>query len=195
MGSVAADLYGRLAPLAALDEDNDHAFAVLCGAIGAMWQTVADLSEDRDGRPGWAGMSDVELAPGYALPWLATHAGVKLTQGATEDAQRDEVRRRSGVARGRPASMIAKAKTTLTGAQEVRLTERAGSAWQIVVHTRVDETTDADATLAALMSEKPGGDVLTHIVGDAPLWGEATRAWSAVSAGVTWDNVTLSDVT
>ncbi len=195
MGSVALDLYERLAPLASLDPANDYAFACLCGAIGAMYQQVADLSEDRDDRPGWAVMVDVETAPGYALPWLAAHAGVKLTKGATEDVQRDEVRRRSGVARGRPASMIAKAKTTLTGTQEVRLTERAGSAWQIVVHTRVDETPDPDATLAALMSEKPGGDVLTHIIGDAPLWGEATRTWSAVSAGVTWDNVTLSDVT
>lgn len=197
MSSPGRDLYERLSPLAAYDEENDYAFAVLCGAIGAMWEQVAYLSEDRDERPGWAVMVDVETAPAYALPWLATHAGVKLTKGATEDVQRDEVRRRSGVARGRPASMRAKIATTLTGDNpSAQIIERAGgSAWQIVVRTRTDQTPDPAATFAAATSEKPGGDVLTHVVGDDVLWEEATLDWDAVDPGVTWDTVTLGDVT
>lgn len=192
MSPPGLDLYERLSPLAALDETNDFAFAVVCGAVGAMWAQVAYLSEDRDERPGWAVMVDVETAPVYALPWLAAHAGVKLTLGATEDAQRDEVRRRSGVARGRPASMIAKAQSTLTGAKTVRLQERAGSAWGIVVHTATAETPDPAATLAALMSEKPGGDILTHIVGDGVLIDEGTRTVDAASATI--DAAVLADV-
>lgn len=176
MGTVGEALHDALLPLAYADEDNGYVFAHLCEAIGLMYQQVADLSEDQDDQPGWAALVDVELAPDYALPWLAQIPGARITAGAPGDVVRGEVRRRSGQARGRPASMIARAQTTLTGARTVRLLERAGGfAWRLTVLTRTSETPDPAATLAALMSEKPIGIVLTHVVSDAPIVDEITR--------------------
>ena len=193
MSSVGADLYDRLAPLAALDDAHDFAFAHLCNAIGLMRQQVADLSEDRDERPGWAGLADVETAPANALPYLAQIPGVKVTQGATEVVQRAEVRRHAGAARGRPASMIAEVQPTLTGSKTVRLLERTSSAWTFTVVTRTSETPNAATTLAAIERQRPGGDVGTHLVSDAPLVDEGTRTIDAAAGTI--DTATLANVT
>lgn len=193
MGSVGAELYAANEPAAYAETLNDYALGALCAAIGAMWQQVADLSEDRDGRPGWAALVDVETAPVSALPWLALIPGVKLVVGATEAVQRDQVRLASGQAVGRPASMIAEVQATLTGSKTVRLLERTSSAWTITVLTRVAETPDPAATLAALMRQKPAGVVLTHIVTDAPIVDEMTRTIDAITQTI--DNLTLAGVT
>ena len=49
MESFAADLYASLEPLAWLDADNYYALAVLCTAIGIMFQEAEDLARDQDG--------------------------------------------------------------------------------------------------------------------------------------------------
>lgn len=194
LGSVGAELYDALAPLAYDDENHGYALAHVCEAIGRMWQQVADLAEDRDGRPGWATLLDVETCPGWALPWLAQIPGARITTGAPENLQRDEARRRSGQARGRPQTMIDAARATLTGTRTVRLIERAGgSAWQIVAITRTTETPDPAATLKALMAEKPGGDLLTHIVSDAPIIDEITVEIDDLGEAI--DDLTLAGVT
>lgn len=193
LDSVGAELYDANSALAFDDLANDWAFAILCQAIGLMWQPIADLSEDRDGRPGWAVLVDVETTPDNALPWLAQIPGVQLTRGITAPEQREEVRLRSGQARCRPASMIAAVQKTLTGTKNVRILERTSSAWTLTVFTRTDETPDPDATLAAAMSQKVGGDVLTLIVGDSPLIDEGTEIIDNVTATI--DAATLADVT
>lgn len=144
MGSVGSELYEALAPLAGKDEANGYALAHICEAVGRMRQLVSDLSEDQGNRPGWTGLVDVETSPAVALPWLAQIPGVKLTKGASEDVQRDEIRVRAGQARGRPAAMIAKVKATLSGTQTVRLIERAGSPWRIEIIVRPDEAPTTD---------------------------------------------------
>jgi hypothetical protein len=194
MGSIGAELYAANEPLAYADPSNDYGLAVLCGAIGAMWQAVADLSEERDGRPGWANLVDVETSPTDALPWLAQIPGVELTAGATPAQQRDEVRRRSGQARCRPASMRDEAKLTLSGTNpQVRIVERTTSAWTLTVITRTSETPNPAATLAALLRQKVGGDVLTHVVSNAPIIDEWTRTLDATTAVI--DSLTIADVT
>lgn len=193
MGSVGAELYDANQALAYADLENDYALAILCEAIGRMWQPVADLVEDRDGRPGWAVLVDVETTPAYAVPWLAQIPGVQLTRGISEADQRQEVRLRSGEARCRPASMRAAAEATLTGTRTVRILERTSSAWTLTVITRTSETPDAAATLAALMSQKAGGDVLTHVVSNSPIIDEGTRTINASSSTI--DAATLADIT
>lgn len=193
MGSVGAELYDANHALAYADLENDYALAILCEAIGLMWQPVADLVEDRDGRPGWAVLMDVETTPAYAVPWLAQIPGVQLTRGISEADQRQEVRLRSGEARCRPASMRAAAEATLTGTRTVRILERTSSAWTLTVITRTSETPDAAATLAALMSQKAGGDVLTHVVSNSPIIDEGTRTINASSSTI--DAATLADIT
>lgn len=193
MGSIGAELYAANEPLAYADPINDYALAILCGAIGAMWQQVADLAEERDGRPGWSPLVDVETSPGYALPWLAQIPGVQLTTGEAEAEQRDEVREHAGEARGRPASMRAAGAKTLTGTKTVRIVERTTSAWTLTAITRTSETPSPAATLAALMSQKVGGDILTHVVSDAPVIDEWTRTINATTATI--DSLTVADVT
>jgi hypothetical protein len=193
MGSIGTELYEANESLAYADADNDYAFAVLCGAVGAMWQAVADLSEDRDGRPGWAVLVDVETSPADALPWLAQIPGVDLTQGAPALQQRDEIRRRSGQGRCRPAAMREEAAPTLSGTKTIRILERASSAWTLTVITRTSETPNPAVTLAALLRQKVGGDILTHIVSDAPIIDEWTRTINATTATI--DSLTLADVT
>lgn len=193
MGSVGAEMYDANEALAYADLDNDYVFAVLCEAIGRMWQPIADLVEERDGRPGWAVLVDVETTPDDALPWLAQIPGVQLTRAAVAADQREELRRRSGEARCRPESMRAAGAATLTGTQSVRILERTSSAWTLTVITRTAETPDAAATLAALMSQKVGGDVLTHVVADAPLIDEGTRTINAAASTI--DAATLADIT
>jgi len=193
MSSVGADLYDRLAPLAALDDAHDFAFAHLCNAIGLMRQQVADLSEDRGARPGWAGLADVETAPANALAWLAQIVGIRATQGATEAVQRAEVRRHAGAARGRPASMIAEVQPTLTGSKTVRLLERTSSAWTFTVVTRTSETLNATATLAAIERQRPGGDLAAHLISDAPIIDEMTRPIDELTETI--DNLTVGGTT
>jgi len=194
LGSVGAELYDANHALAYADELNDYALATLCEAIGRMWQEIADLAEDRDGRPGWAVLVDVDTAPANALPWLAQIPGVQLTRGITEAQQRDEIRMRSGEARCRPASMRAAAEATMTGSPpSVRILERTTSAWTLTVITRTAETPDPAATLAALMSQKVGGDILTHVVSDAALIDEGTRTINASASTI--NAATLADIT
>lgn len=193
LGSVGAELYAANEPLAYADPGHDYALAVLCGAIGAMWQDVADLAEERDGRPQWAALVDVETSPDYALPWLAQIPGVKLTAGATAEQQRDETRRLSGQARCRPQSMKDEAAPTLSGTKTVILLERTSSAWTLTAITRTAETPDPAATLAALLRQKVGGDVLTHIVSDAPIIDEGTLTINAATGTI--DTATVADIT
>lgn len=195
MSTAGQELYDALFQLADDDEANGWALAHVCNAIGEMRQRAMDLFEDRDGFPGWSQLFDVERCPGYALPFLAQVAGTKVTVGASEEQQRDEVRRRAGQARGRPASLISAVQATLTGDKTVRLVERAGgSAWQVVVVTRTSETPDSAATLAAALSQKPGGIVLTLVVSDDPIWFEATLTYADVT-GTAWEDLTVGDVT
>jgi hypothetical protein len=193
MGSTGTALYEANEPLAYADEENGFALAIMLNAIGLMWDSVADLSEPDDGTPGWSPLVDVERTPAWALPWTAQRAGITVTRGAPEDFQREELRRRSGEATGRPATMIAKVKSTLTGDKVVRLVERSSSAWRFLIVTRTAETPDAAATFAVILSEKPGGDIAEHIISDAPLIDEGTLTIDAASGTI--DAATLGDIT
>lgn len=194
MGSVGAELYDANAPLAYADELNDWALAKLCQAIGLMWQEIADLSEDRDGRPGYAVLVDVETTPANALPWLAQIPGVRLTQGASEADQRDEVRRHAGAGRCRPAAMKSAGALTLTSKDpaKVRIVERTNSAWTLTVITSPSDTPDPAATLAAVLSQKVGGDILTFIQDEGPIIDEMSRTIDALTGTI--DALTLADV-
>lgn len=199
MGSAGAELYAELWQIADnLDETYDYVLAKVCEALGKMRQQSMDLFEDRevDGhlRAGYSQMLDVERAPVAVLPYLAQFVGAAVTVGAPEEQQRDEVRRKAGQARGRPASLISAVQATLTGDRTVRLIERVGgNAWQVVVITRTAETPDAAATLKAALSQKPIGIVLTHIVSDAPIVDEMTLTIDGLTEAI--DDLTVGGVT
>lgn len=193
LGSVAVDIIEALAPHAAFDTENGYAFAHFAQAVGLMLQPVDDLIRDTDTHPGWAPLVSVDLAPDDGLAFLAQLVGVRLTQGAPADVQRDEIRVVDGQRRGRPAAFREKTRATLTGTRTVRLLERTSSAYAFTAVTRTAETPDPDATLAAMTAAKPAGLVLTHVISDAPVIDEGALTIDEVTATI--DAATVADVT
>jgi hypothetical protein len=124
LGSVAQDLVDGLEAVCALDEQNGYAGALLLAAVASMWQDIDDLIRDTDVAPGWARIVDVDLAPPMAFGWLAQIAGVKLTAGAPEEAQREEIRRVDGQRRGLRSTILSKVAPYITGSTPPLLLER-----------------------------------------------------------------------
>jgi hypothetical protein len=98
--------------------------------------------------------------------------------------------------------MYAAAAPTLigTGTAEhpeftLRLIEcAAGLPYKIVGSTAPEQTTQQEAaTLAALLTQKPGGCKLAYSSG-APRWEDATLEWGKVGAGVTWAGAKTGEV-
>ena len=192
MNLGGAELYDELWQLADdLDEPRGYVLAHVSNALGLMRVAAMDLFEDRDGRPGYSQMLDIERLPASAgFGYLGQIVGVRPTVGAADEVQRDEVRRKAGKDRGRPSSTIAKVKATLTGDKVVRVVE---GVWTHTIITRTSETPNPAATYAAMLSDKPEGDLFVHIVSDAPIIDEWTRNIDATTADI--DSLTLADVT
>jgi hypothetical protein len=128
LASFAALLYDALAPLATLDGQADWHLAHYCGALGAMFQPVADVARDTADGPGWSAVLDLDRCPDAWLPWLAQFVGVTVLAGSTPDAMRDRIGRTDGFKRGTPEAIRAAAQATLTGNQTVTFRERDSSA-------------------------------------------------------------------
>ncbi len=192
MNAAGAELYEELWQLADdLDEPRGYVLAHVSNALGLMRVAAMDLFEDRDGRPGYSQMLDIERLPASAgFGYLGQIVGVRPTVGAADEVQREEVRTKAGKDRGRPASTVRKVKATLTGDKVVRVIE---GVWTHTIITRTSETPDPAATYAAMLSDKPEGDLFIHIVSDAPIIDEGTRTINA-AAGII-DTATLADIT
>jgi hypothetical protein len=138
LASFAALLYDALAPLATLDGQADWHLAHYCGALGAMFQPVADVARDTPAGPGWSAVLDLDRCPDAWLPWLAQFVGV---------------------------TVIA-AQATLTGNRTVTFRERDSSAadppYTLEIVTLTGETPDPAATRAAIIAQKPGGILLNY---------------------------------
>lgn len=145
--------------------------------------------------PGYSVFLDIDRCPAIALPWLAQFKGVVIPGGLSEAEQRDWIRTAEGQRRGMTPALVAAGQRHLAGARTVRVLERVGgNAYALTAITRTSETPDPATTLADLKAAKRIGIVLTHVVSDDPIWDEATLAWSAVGAGVTWDTATTGTV-
>lgn len=163
VGSVAADLYAELAPLAVEDADRGWALLTIGEAIGRMVQDVDDLARDREAGIGWSAIVDRLRVPAAGLAWLGQMTGVRVTAGAGADVQRAEIANAAGFRRGSPAAMIGAARAHLTGAQTVVLRERDGGAYRLTVITYADQTPDPAAVERALIAQKPAGVVLLYL--------------------------------
>jgi hypothetical protein len=174
-GSWADELYNRLLPIAYADEENGWPLLHFCSALGTMFQDVRDLVRDTDDGPGWSALFDIDRCPPFALAYLAQFRGVTLPSqlAGQSDADydafaRDYIRRADGKRRGSPDAIVAAAQRRLTGTRFVDLIERyGGSAWQLVVVTLSEETPDHAGTLNDIVSQKPAGIVLTHVIADS----------------------------
>lgn len=124
---------------------------------------IYDLVRDRDEGPGWSILFDPDRAPSNALPYLAQFVGVELSNNMTDLERREAIKNPSGWRRGTPEALVDAVARTLTDTRKVIVIERhEGSAYKLWVRTLVVETPDEDATVAAILSQKPLGIVLTY---------------------------------
>lgn len=176
------------------DEAADWPLAKLVGAIVDPLQWVADALKSDDDHPAGGRLLDPDTTPSGWVGWLAQFHGVRVTKGAPEATQRDEAKTAAGRKRGRPASMVADVKRTLTGTKDVGIVSFLdGRRWRAAVRTRPSETPDSAATQRAARGQKPYGVVLTFVESATPLVGEYTREFADITVDL--DTATLADVT
>jgi hypothetical protein len=159
---IGARLRERTQPLAPDDESYGYAHATLCEAIGRMLEQVAQVFDPDGDVPPLAPILALELCPDWALPWLAQWVGIRIPSGMSATDARALIGDVSGFARGTPASLRAAVQTTLTDSKTVWFRERDGSPYRLEVVTLTSETPDAAKSLAALLTQKPGGIVLSY---------------------------------
>lgn len=181
---TAEELYTELAPITGGDEERGWPLLLfLDGLASALFEPIHELVTGTEDREGWEIALDPDIAPARALPWLAQFAGVELTPAMSEAQRREKIKNPDGPKRGTPAALRAAVQETLTGARTVVIDERyGGSAYQLRVRTLTAETPNEAATLAAILSQKPMGIVLTYDVVD-------TGDWDDVAAFDDWDDV------
>lgn len=163
------EIYDALAPLAQSptpgmsDAENGYAMAILSGGLASMVDQVsAIVREQPDGTPGYGILfnPDALAANGMGewLPWVAQFLGDSqaVQSMASLEDQVNLVKNPRNFYRGRPATIISAAQSTLTGTRKVILNQFRGSdANQLGVTTFTDDTPDPQATQDAVMSVMP----------------------------------------
>jgi hypothetical protein len=171
--SVAQEIYTKVGPLTYDEARLGYPLREYVTGLASLVQEVDDyVRSGPNGEVGWSAIVDVDRAPTKGLPWLAQLAGTSIPDqapGQTDEqfdaASRDAIRNLAGQKRGRPAAMVSAAQQCLTGSKTVLLRERnGGSAYQLHVVTFTAETPDSAKVLNALISQKPGGIILTYSV-------------------------------
>jgi tail protein P2 I len=162
---IGARLRQRTQPMALDDPVYGYAHAHLCEALGRPYQQFQEAFDPEDAAP-FETILDPQRCPEWALPWLAQLVGIALPTTSTEADKRTIITGLASHKRGTPSALEAAAGLYLTGTKTVMFRERDSSGadppYTLEVVTRTDETPDPQAVLAALMSQKPGGIVLTY---------------------------------
>lgn len=188
VSSAAEELYASLGVLASEDEDNDWHLLKFCDALveGLGIAMIDTYVSDSDDRPGWQIVFDPDDSPEEALPYLGQFVGVELEPELTVAEQRLKIKLPEGFRRGTLAALEAAIQRTLTGSKTVLIEERPdGEAYQLYIRTFASETPSEDATLAAILTQKPIGIVLE------PAYEAITgQSWDDLQASATdWDDV------
>lgn len=160
--SLADDLYEKLYPLQAGDDQRGYPLRALVRAVMAGFAVVEALTAETDDVPAWGATFDPDLAPQSALGYLGQFHGVSLSGLASETEQRNAVKDARGFSRGSVAAIKAAAAVHLTSTQRVDVFERVGDAWHITVATYVPQTPDPAVVEAAVRAAKPAGLLLTY---------------------------------
>lgn len=200
---LAAEVAQELAPLLVRDDENGNVGSHFIAVLTAPIEVIAEaVREDDDDRPGFALFLDLERCPAAYLPWLLQLKGVRATPGLSEADARQEGRVAEGLHRGtmtspqRVGSMekAASRHTTSRDPALVRVIDRVGGdPYATTVITRTSDTPDPAQTLADILSDKIIGEVITHVVSDAPIIDEGTLTIDAAAGTI--DTATLADIT
>lgn len=163
---VAERIYLALGPF--IEQDETYGWPLL-HYIGSLTRAVADVEvfagDQGDGTPGWVILLDPDNAPTKALPFLGQMVGVTVPVGTDDTTARALINAKGGWGRGTPAAIIAAARTQLTGAKHITLTERpGGNAYRLTVTTYTAETPDTSALHAVIQGALPAGIVASYVL-------------------------------
>jgi hypothetical protein len=153
-------VYESLGPWFRADESGDL-LDFVTAAIGPL-STVDGVARDTEAHVGWGTLLDVDVAPNWALPWLAQFVGVTHIRGMDDASQRIRIKEASGFQRGTPAAIIGAARQHLTGTRRVELYEREGSPWVFRLRTYLSETPNSQLVQKAVEELKPAGIVFNY---------------------------------
>jgi len=133
----------------------------------SLFQIVQDWSSDTDdvpSKPGYSLLVDASRVPDVAIPWLAQFVGSDVVIGVPASVQRTQLTGLGTWKRGTVAALKAAPVPYLTGSQTVIVKERDTGPYHLEVMTYANETPNQAAALAALLSQKPAGLVMTYVV-------------------------------
>lgn len=192
-------LYRRVTPLMEHDETYGWFGRYLCDALMGMLQGLDQIVLDQTingmDYPGWCTLASPSVCPDDWLDWCASLYGVTLSPGISAAAKRATIEDLPPQKRGGIGSMARAAEATLTGTKHIALVERAaGHAYRIVASTRTSETPSEEATLAALLGQKPAGVKLIYTTSERAEWAVATKEWTEVAPTVEWASVATGEV-
>jgi hypothetical protein len=141
--------------------------------IASIVDQAGDLETlvDRIAPPASSALTDPSTADAGWLPWLAQLVGARVTAGTPVDQQRAAILSAvGGWQAGTRSSIVAAARTQLTGSRFVQLVDHVGGdMWQMQIITRPSESPTPDTVLTAISHAgcKPAGVTFTHLYYEA----------------------------
>ena len=163
--SFTQSLFDLLQPMFYADANNGNALATYLGSLGLNFEIIEEWARDTDdGKIGYSLLVDATRVPDEAITWLGQFVGIQITQGLPPDQQKQQLVGLGNWKRGTVAALQAAPRPFLTGSQTVIVKERDTSPYHFEVMTLASETVDPTKVLAALMTQKPGGLIMTYIV-------------------------------
>lgn len=195
LAEQAGRVYQQLAPIARQDSQYGYPFAHLVAALMGPIEQAALWTADNERGTGYGDLLDLNTAPYEALPFLGLYNGIIIVDGTPDDEARRLIGEARGLHAGSLGDLISDVKTTLIGAQAVRVYPRVPGPWEVEVVTRTSETPDPTATQAAASNaaRKPAGLKIAVSQSDLPFVFEYTRLMSAITVHL--DVATVADVT
>jgi hypothetical protein len=175
------------AQLAPVQTDDLDAYTA---AIAAMWaQTDLFLADPDNDVVDYQALVDVDLAPTWALPWLAQLVGERIPVGYTDTQARDWIRNSPKWIRGTPAGIWNAVKRVLLPGASMQMRERwnpntstADPDW-ISILTWATQTPDQNLVLQVLRREVPADIMFGYTMQTAATWGSFTGTvanWAAM---------------
>lgn len=156
-------------------DDDDGTLPMFTVAVTRPLEDLDAIAQATDDAPGFSTLLNPDTAPAEYLAWLGQMVGVRIAQGTSEAAARAAIRAPAGWRRGTVQAIKDTVAQTLVPVDPdvpatVILLERTSGGWSasdnayhLTVATFTDETPDTAATLAAALSQKAIGNIMSVV--------------------------------
>lgn len=168
VNEVAEKVYDEIRPAAYADEENDWILRhVINGWTLAMYE-IWLIVRDNGNTPGWSIVMSPETAPVQFLNWLSVLLGSKPIVNETVEQARIRLGGMSGLRRGSLQALRSVAVRSLNSGDPdvepyVIFNERqGGNAYRLAIRTLSSQTPNEAQVASDLLTQKPGGIVMTY---------------------------------